>query len=291
MVPRNTSPRGPAYTVSADAARGVTTGISAADRAHTVRVLADAASGPADLTRPGHVLPVCARPGGVLARPGYPEAAVDLCRLAGLPPVGVAAEVVTDPATGGSSAPASQHENAILALTHDLSILDIASVVRHRLFHGDGQGPRVIRAARTAMPSGHGRFDALGYTDAVTGAEHIALVTPAPVGLPVVAVHLGCTLGDVFSSTLCGCRQALDASLALVGDRGGAVVHLDVPHAAAGHTGSRFHPVPGDHEAGAAAAILSDLGLTEVLLGGGVLAAGHLAPGGVRGGPMRSPAI
>ncbi len=93
MVPRNVASRGPAYTMSVDAARGVTTGISAADRAHTMRVLADAASGPADLTRPGHVLPMCAQAGGVLTRPRYTEAAVDLCRLAGLPPVGVIAEV------------------------------------------------------------------------------------------------------------------------------------------------------------------------------------------------------
>ena len=169
MVADNEDPRGTAYTVSVDARAGISTGISAADRAHTLRLLADPATDAADLARPGHVFPLRARDGGVLQRAGHTEAAVDLCRLAGLAPVGVIAELVHD----------------------DGSMMRLPAVLRPRRRarpaghhhrpadrRGDSGTTAVEREARTRLPTAHGVFDLLGYRDLVTGAEHVALVSP-----------------------------------------------------------------------------------------------------------------
>ncbi len=146
----------------------MTTGISAADRLRTVQVLADPASEPADLIRPGHVLPLRARPGGVLTRPGHTEAAVDLTRLAGLPPVGVIGELVHDDGT-------MMRFDAVVALGREcgLPVITIEQLIAWRQQHD-----RVERLATTRIPTVHGTFTAHGYRDTLTGDEHVALVSP-----------------------------------------------------------------------------------------------------------------
>lgn len=207
-----------AYTVTVDAAAGVTTGISAADRAHTVRTLADPVTVAADLRRPGHVVPLRARPGGVLERAGHTEAAVDLCRLAGLAPVGAIAELVADDGT-------MLRTPDVLALgrEHHLPVLTIADLVAWRQRHD-----RVERVADTRMPTRHGVLRALAYRDVVTGEEHLALVGGEPAGEePVlVRVHSECLTGDVLGSRRCDCGPQLDTALARVVREGGVVVYV-----------------------------------------------------------------
>ncbi|GAA1906326.1 3,4-dihydroxy-2-butanone-4-phosphate synthase [Lapillicoccus jejuensis] len=226
MVTESTDPLRTAYTVSVDAATGVTTGISAHDRARTAQVLADPTTGPDDLVRPGHLLPLRARDGGVLTRPGHTEATVDLCRLAGLEPVGVIGELVHD---DGSM----MRRDAVLALgaEHDLPVLTVAELVAHRQRHD-----RVERLADTHVPTAHGDFRAVGYRDRLTGDEHVALVSPlglAPVdpggsgdGRVVVRMHSECLTGDAFGSLRCDCGPQLQRALARVARDGGAVVYL-----------------------------------------------------------------
>lgn len=231
MVGDNQDPRGTAYTVSVDARTGVTTGISAADRARTLRLLADPATTPDDLVRPGHVLPLRARAGGVLERPGHTEASVDLCRLAGLVPVAVIAELVHDDGT-------MMRLPDVLALgqEHDLLTLSIADLVRYRrLTHdvaapsvaADVPAPRVQHVASTTLPTRYGTFGAHGYRDLLTGAEHLALVSgdlTAPDA--VVRLHSECLTGDVLGSLRCDCGAQLDAALEKVARHGGAVIYL-----------------------------------------------------------------
>jgi 3,4-dihydroxy 2-butanone 4-phosphate synthase / GTP cyclohydrolase II len=284
MVWRNSDPHGTAYTVSVDAAAGVGTGISAADRARTARVLADPQSVAEDLRRPGHVLPLRARAGGVVERPGHTEAAVDLCRLAGLPPVGMIAELVTGPDEPGGGAAAQRADITELGRRHGLPLLDVADLIRYRLFFGDGLRGRVTRGARAALPTAHGGFDAVGFRDEVTGAEHVALLSPSACGRPLVAVHVECAVGDVFGSRACDCRRELEASLAAVAATGGAVVYLRPGATRApilsGCQDSRAAS-SGVHAA-AGAAILADLGLVEVRLrASGGIGAAALAPGGI----------
>jgi 3,4-dihydroxy 2-butanone 4-phosphate synthase / GTP cyclohydrolase II len=256
MVERNEDPRGTAYTVSVDASTGVSTGISAADRARTARVLADPTSRPSDLVRPGHVLPLRARPGGVLERPGHTEVAVDLCRLAGLPPVALIAELVAGERMANTA------DARILAEVADLPILDIADVVAHRLRFGDGVRARVTRGATTRLPTTHGLLDAVGFRDEVTGAEHMALLGPPGT---LAEVHGECLLGDVFGATTCTCATDLTASAERVARDGGVLVYLrrsgSLATAITHNTG--HHPwTPADDAA--VAAILDDLGHTTV---------------------------
>jgi 3,4-dihydroxy 2-butanone 4-phosphate synthase / GTP cyclohydrolase II len=218
MVIRNEDPRGTAYTVSVDARAGVSTGISAADRAHTLGLLGDPSTTAADLARPGHVFPLRARDGGVLQRAGHTEAAVDLCRLAGLAPVGVIAELVHD---DGSM----MRLPAVLELgaAHELPVITIAQLIDWRHRHD-----RVEREARTRLPTANGVFDMVGYRDLVTGAEHVALISPlghdGPA--PLVRLHSECLTGDVFGSQRCDCGPQLDRALARVAAEGGVVVYL-----------------------------------------------------------------
>jgi 3,4-dihydroxy 2-butanone 4-phosphate synthase / GTP cyclohydrolase II len=218
MVIRNEDPRGTAYTVSVDARAGVSTGISATDRAHTLGLLGDPSTTAADLARPGHVFPLRARDGGVLQRAGHTEAAVDLCRLAGLAPVGVIAELVHD---DGSM----MRLPAVLELgaAHELPVITIAQLIDWRHRHD-----RVEREARTRLPTANGVFDMVGYRDLVTGAEHVALISPlghdGPA--PLVRLHSECLTGDVFGSQRCDCGPQLDRALARVAAEGGVVVYL-----------------------------------------------------------------
>jgi 3,4-dihydroxy 2-butanone 4-phosphate synthase / GTP cyclohydrolase II len=218
MVADNRDPRRTAYTVTVDAAEGVTTGISAADRAHTIRTLARDASIASDFTRPGHVVPLRARQGGVLVRGGHTEAAVDLCRLAGLAPVGAIGELVHD---DGSM----MRLPAVLDLgaRHDLPVVTIAALIAWRQRYD-----RVERLAETSLPTAQGVFRAVGYRDRLTGDEHLALVSPKGLQgrVPLARLHSECLTGDVFGSQRCDCGQQLERSLERVGAEGGVVVYL-----------------------------------------------------------------
>ena len=220
MVAQSTDPLRTAYTVSVDAKEGVSTGISAADRTRTIRLLADPDTTAADLVRPGHVLPLRARAGGVLERRGHTEATVDLCRLAGLRPVGVIGELVRDDGE-------MMRLPEVLALGRDrgLKVISIEDLVAYRQRPG-----RVTEIARTVLPTAHGRFALHGFADAETGAEHVALVSPrgieGPDGTPLVRVHSECLTGDAFGSQRCDCGPQLEAALERVGREGGVVVYL-----------------------------------------------------------------
>ncbi|CAN3979216.1 bifunctional 3,4-dihydroxy-2-butanone-4-phosphate synthase/GTP cyclohydrolase II [Kitasatospora purpeofusca] len=223
MTQVNEDRKGTAYAVSVDARDGVDTGISAADRARTVRLLASPGTGPGDLARPGHVFPLRAVEGGVLVRPGHTEAAVDLARLAGLPPAGAIAEVVNDDGTM-----ARLPELVAFAREHNLAIISIEDLIAYRRrteLHVD-------RAAVTSLPTAYGEFTAVGYRGTLDGVEHIALVAGGlaedgrlPDGEDVlVRVHSECLTGDVLGSLRCDCGPQLQSSLRRVAETGRGVV-------------------------------------------------------------------
>ncbi|MPY79943.1 MAG: bifunctional 3,4-dihydroxy-2-butanone-4-phosphate synthase/GTP cyclohydrolase II [Actinophytocola sp.] len=211
---------GAAYGVAVDASEGVTTGISARERARTIRLIAAPDTQPADLIRPGHVVTERARPGGLLERGGHAEATVDLMRLAGLYPVGVRGHVVRD---DGFTANAAELRD--FALAHDLMLMTIDELVAYRWRHS----PTVTRAASARMPTRHGEFTVHGYRDEVDGGEHLALVfgQPEQQAAPLVRVHRECVTGEVLGSRTCDCGQHLDLALAQVAAAGaGVVVYL-----------------------------------------------------------------
>lgn len=206
-----------AYAVSVDARDGVSTGISAADRAHTIKVLIDSATEPTDITRPGHVFPLRAVEGGVLRRAGHTEAAVDLSRLAGLPPAGAICELVND---DGTMMRAPQCRE--FADTHNLSMISIADLIAY-IRH---QESFVERVATAKLPTAHGEFLAVGYRDTMDNLEHLALVF-GDIGDGqdvLVRVHSECLTGDVMGSLRCDCGPQLDAALDKVAQAGRGVV-------------------------------------------------------------------
>jgi 3,4-dihydroxy 2-butanone 4-phosphate synthase/GTP cyclohydrolase II len=217
MYHTNQDKRGTAYTVTVDAREGTTTGISAADRAHTIRLLAAASTTAAELARPGHVVPLRARPGGVLRRPGHTEAAVDLARMAGLRPVGVLCELVNDDGT-------MMRVPDLLKFTdlHDLSLISIADLIAARR----RTEMQVERVAEARLPTEHGVFRAVGYRATHDGAEHVALVYgDLRDGRDVlVRVHSECLTGDIFGSLRCDCGPQLQAALRRVAEEGRGVV-------------------------------------------------------------------
>lgn len=220
MTPHNKDKLRTAYTISVDARDGVSTGISAADRAHTVRALADSATEPWEITRPGHVFPLRYRDGGVLNRRGHTEAAVDLATLAGLTPVGVLVEVVNDDGTMKRAA-----ELREFADEHGLSMISIEDLVRYRRRHET----LVARVAQTRLPTRHGDFTAYGYRITVDDSEHIALVYGDVSGdEPVLTrVHSECLTGDAFGSSRCDCGPQLDEALdRIVAEGRGVVIYL-----------------------------------------------------------------
>jgi 3,4-dihydroxy 2-butanone 4-phosphate synthase/GTP cyclohydrolase II len=220
MTPHNKDKLRTAYTISVDARDGVSTGISAADRAHTARVLADSATEPWDITRPGHVFPLRYREGGVLVRRGHTEAAVDLAKLAGLTPAGVLVEVVNDDGTMKRSP-----ELRAFADEHDLAMISIEDLVRYRRRHE----VHATRVAETRLPTAYGEFTAYGYRITIDDSEHIALVYGDISGdEPVLTrVHSECLTGDVFGSRRCDCGPQLDEALRRVVEEGrGVVVYL-----------------------------------------------------------------
>ncbi len=220
MVTRNQDPKGTAYTVSVDAAEGVTTGISAADRARTCRVLSDPASTPEDITRPGHVFPLRYHPGGVLRRIGHTEASVDLARLAGRRPAAVICEVVRP---DGSMARVPDLER--FAEEHDLLIVTIADLVAYRR-----QREHVVERVATArLPTPYGDWRMIGYRDVAGSAEPMALLYGEPEGHSdvLVRMHSECVTGDIFRSLRCDCGPQLDLSMARIASEGeGVIVYL-----------------------------------------------------------------
>src|SRR5947209_3201456 len=204
MAEHNTESHETAFTVSIDAATrfGVTTGISAADRAATIRVAIDPATVPGDLRRPGHVFPLRARPGGVLQRVGQTEASVDLARLAGLYPAGVICEILNPDGTMARQADLEQ-----FAQQHGLSFITVAQLVAYRLAH-----ERLVhRVAEARLPTPYGEFTIIGYRNDVDAAEHVALVYGAVRDKPrvLVRMHSKCLTGDVFGSGRCDCGWQL----------------------------------------------------------------------------------
>lgn len=222
MVEHNTESMRTAFTVSVDAgpAHGVTTGISAADRATTLRMLASGEHEPGDFVRPGHIFPLRAKPGGVLARNGHTEAAVDLARLAGLRPAGAIVEIA-----GEDGVMLRLPELVPFARKHGLTIISIEDLIAYRR----SAEPTVRREAEVRLPTAHGEFTAYGYRSIVDGVEHVALVH-GEIGDGedvLVRVHSECLTGDIFHSLRCDCGPQLQASMERVTEAGrGVVVYL-----------------------------------------------------------------
>ncbi len=223
MTERNTEELSTAFTVSIDAERrfGVTTGISASDRATTIHVAINPATLPSDLRRPGHIFPLRARPGGVLQRVGQTEASVDLARLAGLIPAGVICEILN---ADGSMA--RRPELQEMAERHQLTFITVAQLVAHRL----RTEQLVHRVAEARIPTDFGEFRIIGYQNDVDRAEHVALVYGEVAGQPdvLVRMHSKCLTGDVFGSQRCDCGVQLHRAMQLIAQEGrGVIVYLD----------------------------------------------------------------
>jgi len=218
MVSENSSSFGTAFTVSIEARQGVTTGISAADRAHTIRVAVADGTTARDLARPGHVFPLRAKKGGVMVRAGQTEGSVDLARLAGLKPAGVICEIMNE---DGTMARMPQLE--VFAEKHDLKIISIADIVAYRM----RKELLVRRAAVTTLPTPFGgEFQAVVYENDVDNAQHIALVKGeiSPDEPILVRVHSECLTGDVFGSERCDCGEQLHAAMAQIDKEGKGII-------------------------------------------------------------------
>src|SRR6266446_4139873 len=222
MTSENTSQYGTAFCEAIDARDGITTGISAHDRAHTIKVAIDPATRPSDLARPGHMFPLRARKGGVLVRAGQTEASVDLARLAGMVPAGIICEVMKDDGTM-----ARVPDLIEFCRIHEMKMLTVAELIRYRMAHER----YVHRVGEALVGTGCGEFRLIAYESEIDGGEsHIALIrgdigrgdindSPEPV---LVRMHAHCLLGDVFGATACDCNRTLEASLKIIaeGDRG-----------------------------------------------------------------------
>jgi 3,4-dihydroxy 2-butanone 4-phosphate synthase / GTP cyclohydrolase II len=218
MTSQNAERMRTAFAITVDARDGVTTGISAADRARTIRTLADSATEPYEIVRPGHVFPLRYTPGGVLRRPGHTEAAVDLARLAGLTPAGVLAEIVNDDGTMARLPRLRE-----FADEHGLALISIEQLIAYRRQH-----ERVVeRVVETRLPNEFGEWRAVGYQNSVDGTEHLAIVLgelTAPGPDPLVRMHSECLTGDVFGSYRCDCGTQLEAAMAAIAAEGRGVV-------------------------------------------------------------------
>jgi len=290
MVSDNEDPRGTAYTVSVDAADRYSTGISASDRAHTLRILAAPASTPASVTRPGHILPLRAVDGGVRERDGHTEAAVDLLKLAGLTPVAAIAEIVDE------DGEMMRLPNLIkLGEREGVPVVTIEALLRfmeEKRCEADPQAvvdipesTRVTFEVETAVPTAHGDFRVRAYRDRSTGADHVAWIAGEPRDGTIVRVHSECLTGEAFGSLKCECGPQLQAALDTIRAEGGVVVYLR------GHEGRGIGLInklkayrlqeegfdtldanlalglPGDsRDYGAAVGILRDLGISSVRL-------------------------
>jgi len=217
MVADNTASFGTAFTVSIEAKRGVTTGISAADRARTIQVAVDEQSGPNDLARPGHIFPLRAKDGGVMVRTGQTEGSVDLMKLAGLKPAGVICEIMND---DGSMARRPQLE--VFSERHDLKIISIADLIAYRL----REESMITVCAETQIPTSYGEFKLIVFEDELHKEQHIALVKgEIDSGTPtMVRVHSECMTGDVFLSRRCDCGDQLQTAMARIAHEGSGVL-------------------------------------------------------------------
>jgi 3,4-dihydroxy 2-butanone 4-phosphate synthase/GTP cyclohydrolase II len=262
MTVVNEDRKGTAYAVTVDARNVTSTGISASDRAITIRTLGDAATTAADLTRPGHVMPLRAVPGGVLQRPGHTEAAVDLAALAGLNPSGALCEMVNDDGTMMSAA-----QCRAFADEHGLLLVSIADLIRYR-----GRSERLIeRGAATPLPTEHGDFTIIGYRSLVDGSEHAAVLAGDLDGGDdvLVRVHVECLAGDALHSLGCRCGDRLRDSLERIADEGrGVLLYLKPPASGetllGGHTSTSGTGDSLDY--GLGSQILSDLGVRSMRL-------------------------
>jgi 3,4-dihydroxy 2-butanone 4-phosphate synthase/GTP cyclohydrolase II len=217
MAAKNESPFETAFTVSIEARDGVTTGISAADRARTIAVAIDAGSSPRDLVQPGHVFPLKAKAGGVLERTGQTEAAIDLARLAGLTPAGVICEIMNDDGTMARVADLEAY-----GARHGLKLITVADLIAYRRRHDQ----LVERVVVTELPTGFGAFTVVGYRSLVDDKHHVALVKGEVDGREdvLVRVHSECLTGDVFHSLRCDCGEQLESALAMIEDAGEGVL-------------------------------------------------------------------
>lgn len=220
---RGQDPNGTAFTVSIDAVldKGVSTGISAADRARTIQVAVDPASRPDDLLRPGHIFPLRAKEGGVLQRVGQTEASMDLARLAGLAAAGVICEILNEDGTM-----ARRSDLDTFSELHDIPFITVAQIISYRLKHES----LVQRVAEAALPTRFGEFKIIGYSNDVDGREHVALIRGDIEGREdvLVRVHSKCLTGDVFGSGRCDCGVQLDVAMQMVADEDcGVIVYLD----------------------------------------------------------------
>jgi 3,4-dihydroxy 2-butanone 4-phosphate synthase/GTP cyclohydrolase II len=221
MTVENTSNYGTAFCEAIDARDGVTTGISAYDRARTIQIAIDPATRPADLARPGHVFPLRARKGGVLVRAGQTEASVDLARLAGLVPAGVICEIMRDDGTM-----ARVPDLIEFCREHNMKMLTVAELIRYRMQHER----YVHRVGEAMVGTRHGEFRLIAYESEVDGGEsHVALVRGELGGTDPVLVrmHSHCLLGDVFGATTCDCNASIEGSMAAIAREGrGALIYL-----------------------------------------------------------------
>ncbi len=216
-VSDNSSRRETAFCVSIDARKGTTTGVSAADRAKTIKVAIAKDTAPRDLSRPGHIFPLRARPGGVLVRSGHTEAAVDLARMAGLPAAGVICEIMNDDGTM-----ARVPELTKFAKKHKLPMITIAALIRYRMQHES----LVTRVARAALPTAHGPFEIFAFQSGLDGETHVALVKGdiSSGERILVRVHSKCLTGDVFHSLRCDCGPQLDTAMQRIAQEGQGVL-------------------------------------------------------------------
>ncbi|HEY6391875.1 MAG TPA: 3,4-dihydroxy-2-butanone-4-phosphate synthase [Bryobacteraceae bacterium] len=263
MSAKNNARLGTAFTESIEAAEGVTTGISAADRAHTIAVAMDPSTKPGDLVRPGHVFPLRAREGGVLVRAGQTEAVVDLARLAGLRPGGVICEIMND---DGSMARVPQLIE--FCGRHDLRMISVEDLIRYRL-----QNERFVRReSEGCLRTEFGDFKTIVYSSTIVSEMHLALIHGEVAGREniLVRMHSHCIYGDVFGSTECECRQMIRNSLERIAAEGaGVLVYLHQTGPGIRHHISSSTPDGQKqllHESGLGAQILSDLGLHTIRL-------------------------
>lgn len=274
MTRENTSPYGTAFYESIEAREGVTTGISAHDRARTIQVAIDPGSRAADLVRPGHVFPLCARKGGVLVRAGQTEASVDLARMAGLVPAGVICEIMNEDGTM-----ARVPDLIEFCGQHELKMLTVAELIRYRM-----ENERyVARAGEAMLPTRYGEFRMIAFESQLDGESHVALVrgdVERATGPVLVRMHAHCLAGDVFGGALCDCQEVLDRSLERIAHEGtGALIYLHqtskgfsvdeekrlVFHREAPKSRSA-HQRKTQREIGVGAQILSDLNIRSIRL-------------------------
>jgi 3,4-dihydroxy 2-butanone 4-phosphate synthase / GTP cyclohydrolase II len=288
MVLDNQDPLQTAYTISVDAADRKSTGISAAERSHTLRVLADIESTPTSLNRPGHILPLRALDGGVRSRAGHTEATIDLLKLAGLIPVGAIGEIVAD-----NGEMMRLPELIEFGESNDLAVVTIEALIEYlQEWHCDSEipisvpipeSPRAIFEVETNVPTEHGAFRFRAYRDRQTGADHLAIIKGNPKNGTLLRVHSECLTGEVFGSEKCECGPQLDAALDAIQESGGIVIYMR------GHEGRGIGLInklkayrlqedgldtldanlalgfPADgRDYGAAVSILEDLGISEV---------------------------